>query len=90
MYEIEPYLIEHGIKYESSPGQINFLNRKEIKTTIAYLKLLNRIFKDSDFEDVLLTQKGFNDANVKVIQDYAKRQNISLFDACKSFKMSYD
>lgn len=82
----EPFVrafIRHGIPYQFlGPGQL--FRQPEVKDLIAYLKVLDN-FEDnvSMFRVLSMEYFGLNARDLAATSNYAKKHNISLFEACE-------
>ena len=79
---IEEAFIKHEVPYEVHSG-ISFYQRKEIKDVLSYLRL---IITDDDmaFLRVVNTPKrGIGTTRLKIIKEYAEKNNISLYQSLK-------
>ena len=69
-------------------GAMKFYDRMEIRDTIAYIRLLCFPFDDLSLRRVIGSPKrGIGDSTLKSIEEFAKRNNLSLFDALKKFPL---
>ncbi|ROL62041.1 hypothetical protein D9V86_02800 [Bacteroidetes/Chlorobi group bacterium ChocPot_Mid] len=63
-------------------GGISFYKRKEVKDTLAYLKLLyNQLDEESLLRVVNEPPRGLGSTSIRHITEYARAHKISLFDA---------
>ena len=80
---IEKSLIENGISFSISRG-MSFYDYKEIKDLIAFLKILNNVEDDLALIRTIHAGKwGIGDRTVAKIFEYAKQNEINLFEALK-------
>ncbi len=78
---IEDRLVRANIPYKIFGG-INFYDRKEIKDILSYLKLINNKQDEMALRRVINEPKrGIGDGTLDKVADYAKEQNIAMFDA---------
>lgn len=78
--------IEDALRRENIPytiiGGVSFYKRKEVKDTLAYLKLIaNERDAESLQRIVNEPPRGLGKTSLQAIADYAEREGISLFDA---------
>lgn len=82
---IEKALTANGIVYDLTGG-VRFLERKEIKDALAYLRLMT-YEDDLSFERVLGTQKrGIGKKSVDNLRDFARKNQTKMYEAVKSGK----
>jgi DNA helicase II / ATP-dependent DNA helicase PcrA len=78
---IEEALIQAGLPYRVYGGQ-RFFERQEIKDALAYLRLIANRNDDAAFERVVNTPtRGIGDRTVAAARDYARENNVSLWQA---------
>lgn len=83
---IEDVFLAKGIPYKVF-GSYYFYNRKEIKDLISYLRLIYNPHDEISLRRVINTPKrGIGDSAIAAIEERAKNQNISMFDALESRK----
>ena len=83
---IEEMFIKSNIPYKVV-GSYYFYNRKEIKDLLSYLKLIHNHHDDISLRRIINTPKrGIGPTAIKKIEQAAKEQNISMFDAINSGK----
>ena len=83
---IEEIFLAKGIPYKVF-GSYYFYNRKEIKDLISYLRLIYNPHDEISLRRVINTPKrGIGDGAIAIIEERAKQQNISMFDALDSKK----
>ncbi len=83
---IEEMFIKSNIPYKVV-GSYYFYNRKEIKDLLSYLKLIHNHHDDISLRRIINTPKrGIGPTSIKKIEQAAKEQNISMFDAINSGK----
>ena len=79
--EFEEALIKAGIPYQVI-GDFKFYEREEIKDAVAYLRLINNINDDLAFQRIVnRPRRGIGEASLKVLQEYARMNHTSLFEA---------
>ena len=78
---LEEALIANGVPYKIYGG-LKFYDRKEIKDAIAYLKL---IYNNNDSESlkriINVPKRAIGDTSVKKLYDFAKENDVSMFEA---------
>ena len=85
---MELALSRSSIPYLTRGGP-SFFNRKEIKTTLSYLKLLTNPADSAAFrEAVSYPKRGVGDALVGKIENLAKDEQISVTEAARKVKIS--
>ncbi|HLD25210.1 MAG TPA: ATP-dependent DNA helicase [Patescibacteria group bacterium] len=83
----EPFsraLARHDIPFQFlGPGQL--FRQPEVKDLIAYLQVLQN-FEDSVamFRVLSMEYFGFTGRDIAVLSNYARKQNVSLFEACEA------
>lgn len=83
---IEDVFLAKGIPYKVF-GSYYFYNRKEIKDLISYLRLIYNPHDEISLRRVINTPKrGIGESAVAAIEERAKQQNISMFDALETRK----
>lgn len=83
---IEDVFLAKGIPYKVF-GSYYFYNRKEIKDLISYLRLIYNPHDEISLRRVINTPKrGIGESAIAAIEERAKQQNISLFDALETRK----
>lgn len=66
-------------------GGLRFYERAEIKDIIAYLRLIHSSSDDLGFERIInVPKRGLGDASLKIIKQFAKENQLSMFDAAVS------
>ncbi len=81
---LEDALRRKGIAYQIVGG-ISFYQRKEIKDVVAYLKLLiNPADEESLIRIINEPARGIGDKSLSQIREYARENNISIWQALKS------
>jgi DNA helicase-2/ATP-dependent DNA helicase PcrA len=74
---------DHHVPYQIFGG-LKFYERKEIKDTLAYLKLIANQNDDLSWERVInVPKRGVGNTSVDKILAFARQQGISAFEACK-------
>ena len=77
----EEHFIRTGISYKIIGG-LRFYERQEIKDIIAYLRLLIYPQDNLSFERIInVPKRGIGDRTLQNINDYARKNHLSLFDA---------
>ena len=80
---LEEACMAAGIPYRIYGG-LKFYDRKEIKDIIAYLKLIFNPDDSQSFKRIVnVPKRSIGDTTVKRLQDFADREDISLFEAVK-------
>lgn len=83
---IEDVFLAKGIPYKVF-GSYYFYNRKEIKDLISYLRLIYNPHDEISLRRVINTPKrGIGEIAIAAIEERAKQQNISMFDALETRK----
>ena len=83
---IEDVFLAKGIPYKVF-GSYYFYNRKEIKNLISYLRLIYNPHDEISLRRVINTPKrGIGESAIAAIEERAKQQNISMFDALETRK----
>lgn len=83
---IEDVFLAKGIPYKVF-GSYYFYNRKEIKDLISYLRLIYNPHDEISLRRVINTPKrGIGESAIAGIEERAKQQNISMFDALETRK----
>ena len=83
---IEDVFLAKGIPYKVF-GSYYFYNRKEIKDLISYLRLIYNPHDEISLRRVINTPKrGIGESAIAAIEERAKQQNISMFDALETRK----
>ena len=83
---IEDVFLAKGIPYKVF-GIYYFYNRKEIKDLISYLRLIYNPHDEISLRRVINTPKrGIGESAIAAIEERAKQQNISMFDALETRK----
>lgn len=81
--EIEEQFIRDNIPYNIVGGQ-NFYGRMEIKDVLAYLKTINNGNDDVALLRIInVPKRGIGDTSINKALEYARENNLSLFDAMK-------
>ncbi len=86
----EEKFIQYGVAHKIFGG-FKFFDRKEIKDVLAYLKILN----NHDDEESLLRianfpKRGIGDATLAQAINYARLENLSLFDVIYNIEQNLD
>ena len=80
---LEEACMAAGIPYRIYGG-LKFYDRKEIKDIIAYLKLIYNTDDSQSFRRIVnVPKRSIGDTTVKRLQDFADREDISLFAAAQ-------
>ena len=83
---IEDVFLAKGIPYKVF-GSYYFYNRKEIKDLISYLRLIYNPHDEISLRRIINTPKrGIGEIAIAAIEERAKQQNISMFDALETRK----
>ena len=83
---IEDVFLAKGIPYKVF-GSYYFYNRKEIKDLISYLSLIYNPHDEISLRRVINTPKrGIGEIAIAAIEERAKQQNISMFEALETRK----
>lgn len=78
----EQEFAKYGIPYKVFGG-FKFFERKEIKDLLAYMRLVSNPFDDEAFTRIInVPKRGIGGKTLEVMEEYAKRSSLSLFDAC--------
>lgn len=78
---LEEALIAQGIPYRIYGG-LKFYDRKEIKDAIAYLKLIYNVDDSQSLRRIInVPRRAIGETTLKHLQDYADKNDISLFKA---------
>ena len=81
----EDRLISIGLPYKIIGG-LRFYERKEIKDIIAYLRLINNTSDNLAFERIInIPRRGIGKITLSKINNMARLNNLSMFDAAKEF-----
>lgn len=80
---LEEACIAAGIPYRIYGG-LKFYDRKEIKDIVAYLKLIYNNDDDQSFRRIVnVPKRAIGDTTLKNLADFADKNDVSLFEACK-------
>ena len=80
---LEEACMASGLPYRIYGGT-KFYDRAEVKTVLAYLKLINNTDDSQSFRRVInIPRRGIGDTTVKNLSDFANERDISLFEAIK-------
>jgi len=78
----EQEFAKYGIPYKVFGG-FKFFERKEIKDVLAYLRLISNPFDDEAFTRIInVPRRGIGGKTLEVMESYAKKNSLSLYDAC--------
>ncbi len=73
---------KYGIPYKVFGG-FKFFERKEIKDVLAYLRLIANPFDDEAFTRIInVPRRGIGAKTLEVMEEYARSNGLSLYDAC--------
>lgn len=80
---LEEACMAAGIPYRIYGG-LKFYDRKEIKDIIAYLKLIYNPDDSQSFRRIVnVPKRSIGDTTIKNLQEFADKEDISLFQACE-------
>ncbi len=80
---LEEACMAAGITYRIYGG-LKFYDRKEIKDIIAYLKLIYNPDDSQSFKRIVnVPKRSIGDTTIKNLQEFADKEDISLFQACQ-------
>ncbi len=83
---LEEACMAAGIPYRIYGG-LKFYDRKEIKDIIAYLKLIYNTDDSQSFKRIInVPKRSIGDTTVKRLQNFADKEDISLFEAAKQIE----
>ena len=69
-------------------GAMKFYDRMEIRDVIAYVRLLCFPFDNLSLKRIIGSPKrGIGDSTIKSLEEFAKQNNLSLFEALKEFPL---
>ncbi len=78
----EQEFAKYGIPYKVFGG-FKFFERKEIKDVLAYLRLVSNPFDNEAFTRIInVPRRGIGSKTLEVMDGYAAKNNLSLYDAC--------
>jgi DNA helicase-2/ATP-dependent DNA helicase PcrA len=78
---LEDVLVREGVPYQVVGG-VRFYERAEIKDAMAYLSVISNPDDSVSLERIInVPKRGLGNTSVAKLQDYARRQGISLFAA---------
>jgi DNA helicase-2/ATP-dependent DNA helicase PcrA len=78
---LEDVLVREGIPYQVVGG-VRFYERAEIKDAMAYLSVISNPDDSGSLERIInVPKRGLGATSVAKLQDYARRNGISLYDA---------
>jgi len=78
---LEDVLVREGVPYQIVGG-VRFYERAEIKDTMAYLAVIANPADSSSLERIVnVPKRGLGSTSVAKLQEYARRNGISLYDA---------
>ena len=81
--EFEERFLKIGLPYRIIGGT-KFYERAEIKDCISYLRIINQSRDDLAFERIInVPKRSIGNTSLKLIIDYSKKNNLSLFDSSK-------
>ncbi len=77
----EQEFTKYGLSYKVFGG-FRFFERKEIKDVLAYLRLIANPFDSEAVARIInVPRRGIGDKTVSALQEYADREDLSLYDA---------
>ena len=77
----EDYLRKENIPYVLV-GDVSFYERREVKDVVSYLRLaVNKNDNEALFRIINVPKRGIGEASVEKIVSYAKKHNLSIYDA---------
>ena len=77
----EQEFTKYGISYKVFGG-FKFFERKEIKDILAYLRVVANPFDSEAVARIInVPRRGIGDKTIQVLQDYAAKEDLSLYDA---------
>lgn len=80
---LEEACMAAGIPYRIYGG-LKFYDRKEIKDIIAYLRLIYNTDDSQSFRRIVnVPKRAIGDTTIKNLQEFADKEDISLFQACE-------
>jgi len=80
---LEEALIQAGIPYRVYGG-LRFFERAEIKTALAYLRLMRNRPDDASFERIVNTPtRGIGGRTLEIIRDHARQNGLPLWQAAR-------
>jgi len=83
--EFEERFLKIGLPYRIIGG-IKFYERAAIKDCIAYLRIIHQAQDDLSFERIInVPKRSIGDNTIKQINEYAKKNELSLEVASKNF-----
>ncbi len=78
----EQEFAKYGIPYKVFGG-FKFFERKEIKDVLAYMRLISNPFDDEAFSRIInVPRRGIGARTLEIMEEYAKKNALSLYDAC--------
>ena len=78
---LEEALIANGVPYKIYGG-LKFYDRKEVKDAIAYLKLIHNNSDSESLKRIInVPKRAIGETSIKKLQDFAKENDVSMFDA---------
>ncbi|KAB7672451.1 DNA helicase PcrA [Bacillus sp. B1-b2] len=84
---MEEMLLKANIEY-SIVGGIKFYDRKEIKDTLAYLRLVSNPDDDISFQRVInVPKRGIGSTSIDKIANFAAMHDMSMFDALDAIEL---
>jgi DNA helicase-2/ATP-dependent DNA helicase PcrA len=85
---LEEMLVKKGIAY-TMVGGTRFYDRAEIRDMLAYLKVLSNFRDDVSLLRIINTpRRGIGLTTIEKLQDFARKQNLSLFEAIMAVESS--
>ena len=83
---VEEVMLKNNFPYKVF-GSFYFYNRKEIKDLLCYLRLINNTNDDISLRRVInVPKRKIGNKSVENLEEYAKRLNVSMFEAIDSGK----
>lgn len=80
---LEEFLLQRQIPYRIYGG-LKFFERAEVKTTLAYIRLMYNHQDDAAFERIVnLPARGLGPKSVEQIRQYARENQITLWESAK-------
>lgn len=87
---LEEACMAAGIPYRIYGG-LKFYDRKEIKDIIAYLRLIFNTDDSQSFRRIVnVPKRAIGDTTIRNLQEFADKEDISLFQACERIEEAID
>ncbi len=81
---LEEVFLKHNVPY-TMVGGLKFYERKEIKDTIAYLKVVGNPLDTMSMERIInVPRRGLGEKSLERLTEYARENDMSLFDVISS------